>query len=29
MATLPHDPREQLNITLGCDDVCGLKENGM
>ena len=28
-ATLPHDPREQLNITLGCDDVCGLEENGM
>ena len=22
MATLPGDPREDMNITLGCDDVC-------
>ena len=29
MATLPGDPREDLNITLGHDDVCGLEENGM
>ena len=29
MAMLPGDPREDLNITLGCDDVCGLEENGM
>ena len=29
MATLPGDPREDLNITLGCDDVCHLEENEM
>ena len=29
MATLPGDPRQDLNITLGHDDVCGLEENGM
>ena len=29
MATLPGDLREDLNITLGCDYVCGLEENGM
>ena len=29
MATLPGDPREDLNITLGWDDVCGLEENRM
>ena len=25
MATLPGGPREDLNIMLGCDDVCGLE----
>ena len=29
MATLPGDPMEDMNIRLGCDDVCGLEENGM
>ena len=29
MATLPGDPREDMNIILGCDGVCGLEENGM
>ena len=29
MAALPGDPRQDLNITHGCDDVCGLEENGM
>ena len=29
MATLPGDPKEDLNITLGHDDVCGLEENGL
>ena len=29
MATLPGDPREDLIVTLGHDDVCGLEENGM
>ena len=29
MATLPGDPREDLNITLGHDDICGLEENGI
>ena len=29
MAALPGDPREDLNITFGCDNVCGLEENGM
>ena len=29
MVTLPGDPTEDLNITLGYDDVCGLEENGM
>ena len=29
MAIIPGDPREDLNITLGCDNVCGLQENGM
>ena len=29
MATLPGGPREDLNIMLGCDDVCGLERNAM
>ena len=29
MATLPGDPREDLNATLGHNDVCRLEENGM
>ena len=29
MATLLGDPREDLNLALGCDDVCDLEENGM
>ena len=29
MASLPCDPREELSITLGCDDACGLEEDGM
>ena len=29
MATLPGDPREDLKVTLGCDNLCGLDENGM
>ena len=28
MTTLPGDPREDLNITLGHDGLCGLEENG-
>ena len=29
MATLPCGPRVDLNIMLGCDDVCGLEGNGI
>ena len=29
MATLPGDPREELNVTLGHDAVHGLEEKGM
>ena len=29
MATVPGDPREDLNIILRHDDVCDLEENGM